>query len=146
MLSKAGAQAVKALIELAASPQQWRSTADLARAQQLPEPMLEQVLLKLRRSGLLQARRGRLGGYRLARPAQQISIGLVLGAVARQAEPLNPADASEISAADQVTSSLERHLVMAQQRALAELTVEDLYFDLRSALASRQEDGGLLLG
>ncbi|MCP9810123.1 Rrf2 family transcriptional regulator [Cyanobium sp. HWJ4-Hawea] len=146
MLSKAGAQAVKALIELAASPQQWRSTADLARAQQLPEPMLEQLLLKLRRSGLLQARRGRLGGYRLARPAQQISIGLVLGAVARQAEPLNPGDASAISAADQVTSSLERLLERAQQRALAELTVEDLYFDLRSALASRQEDGGLLLG
>lgn len=72
MLGRQAIHAIKALLELAAEPQQWRSVNDLAAAQDLPAPMLEQLLLKLRRAQLLEARRGRLGGYRLARPAAAI--------------------------------------------------------------------------
>ena len=57
MLSKQANHALKALLELAAEPERWRSTHELAIAQQLPEPMLEQLLLRLRRAGLLVARR-----------------------------------------------------------------------------------------
>jgi hypothetical protein len=45
-----------------------------------------------------------------------------------------------------VTAALERRLERARQKALAELSLEDLLFDLRSAEASRDELGGLLLG
>ena len=58
MLSKQANHALKALLELAAEPERWRSTHELAIAQQLPEPMLEQILLRLRRAGLLVSRRG----------------------------------------------------------------------------------------
>jgi Rrf2 family transcriptional regulator, iron-sulfur cluster assembly transcription factor len=61
MLSKQANHALKALLELAAEPERWRSTHALASAQQLPEPMLEQILLRLRRAGVLVARRGGLG-------------------------------------------------------------------------------------
>ena len=44
--------------------------------------MLEQLLLQLRRSGLVEARRGRYGGYRLGRPARDIPVAAVLEAVA----------------------------------------------------------------
>ena len=44
--------------------------------------MLEQLLLQLRRSGLVEARRGRYGGYRLGRPAREIPVAAVLEAVA----------------------------------------------------------------
>jgi hypothetical protein len=67
---------------LAAEPKRWQSITAIASAQGLPQPMLEQLLLQLRRSGLVEARRGRYGGYRLGRPAREIPVAAVLEAVA----------------------------------------------------------------
>ena len=149
MLSKQASYALKALLLLAAIPQEWQSTHQLATAQQLPEPMLEQLVLRLRRAGLLVARRGRSGGYRLALVPRQITVAAVLAGLGESpgdpsAALINPI--GEVSAADQVTQALVRRLERARQRALEALTLEDLLFDLRSAEASRDENGGLLLG
>ncbi|MGB5133548.1 MAG: Rrf2 family transcriptional regulator, partial [Prochlorococcaceae cyanobacterium] len=78
MISRQASHALKALLELAREPQRWRSTRELASVQQLPEPMLEQLLLRLRRGGVLVARRGRLGGYRLAHESSRITVAEVL--------------------------------------------------------------------
>jgi Rrf2 family protein len=117
-------------------------------AQQLPEPMLEQLLLRLRRAGLLVARRGRLGGYRLARAAREISLWAVLAGLddGADAETASAQQGDGPSAVDQVTAALERRLQRARQKALQDLSLEDLLFDLRSAEASRDAQGGLLLG
>ena len=81
MLRRSGVQALRAALELAAGdPRQWRSVAAIASAQDLPAPMLEQ-LLQLRRAQLVEARRGRLGGYRLRRPAREIPVAELLAAV-----------------------------------------------------------------
>jgi len=48
VLSRQAHHALKALLLLAAEPHTWRSTNQLAAAQDLPEPMLEQLLLRLR--------------------------------------------------------------------------------------------------
>ncbi len=143
MLSRQASHALKALLQLAGEPLRWQSTHQLASAQHLPEPMLEQLLLKLRRAGLLEARRGRLGGYRLARPARELPLAAVLAGLGEGAGGLPQAEAS---AADQVTAALERRLERARQQALEQLSLEDLLFDLRSAEASRDSQGGLLLG
>ena len=82
MLGRSALHAIRALLELAEAPQRWRSVPDLAAAQQLPEALLEQLMLRLRRAGLLEARRGRQGGYRLARPAAAIPLAAILAAVA----------------------------------------------------------------
>ena len=74
--------ALRALLQLAALPNQWQSITSIASAQGLPQPMLEQLLLQLRRAGLVEARRGRYGGYRLGRPAREIPVAAVLEAVA----------------------------------------------------------------
>ncbi len=153
MLSRQANHALKALLQLAGEPLRWQSTHELASEQQLPEPMLEQLLLRLRRAGLLEARRGRLGGYRLLQPAQQIAVAAVLAALG-EAQPSNSSSASasasattiEATAADRVTAALAERLERARRRALEELTLEDLLFDLRSAEASRSSDMGLLLG
>jgi Rrf2 family transcriptional regulator, iron-sulfur cluster assembly transcription factor len=144
MLSRQASHALKALLELAGEPQRWRSTQQLAAAQRLPEPMLEQLLLRLRRAGLLEARRGRHGGYRLAQPAGSISLAAVLAGLgetaARDEPPL------EDSPADQVTRALQGRLERARQQALVALSLEDLLFDLRSAEACSDSESGLLLG
>ncbi len=54
-------------------------TADkLAGAQSLPVKFLENILVDLRRGGLVRSQRGAEGGYRLARPAAEITAADVL--------------------------------------------------------------------
>lgn len=146
MLSRQASHALKALLELAGEPLRWQSTHQLAAARQLPEPMLEQLLLRLRRAGLLEARRGRLGGYRLGRPAREIALAAVLAALGDSAAPPAAECHAAPSAADQVTLALQRRLERARLQALEELSLEDLLFDLRSAEASVNSEAGLLLG
>ena len=147
MLRKSGIQALKALLELAQAPAQWRSAQELAEAQQLPAAMVEQVLLRLRRADVLEARRGRNGGYRLARPARQIVLTEVLAAAAAApAAGLAGLSEAENQPGDQVTAALEKRLARSLTQVLSQLTLEDLLFDLRSAEASLEDDGGLMLG
>ena len=53
----------------------------LARAQDIPVKFLENILLDLRRAGLVASQRGADGGYRLSRPADAITIAEVIRAV-----------------------------------------------------------------
>jgi Rrf2 family protein len=154
LLGRQVVHALKALMELAEdSPPRWRSVTDLALCQALPAPMLEQLLLRLRRSGLLEARRGRVGGYRLARGAPLISLAEVVGALERPQgaieRPQGALDRSEpdgTSAADRVAQLLERRLRAALERELGQCSLADLQYDLRSAQALLSETGGMLLG
>lgn len=50
----------------------------LAQAQQIPPKFLESILLQLRRGGVVTAQRGPEGGYRLARPADEISLAEII--------------------------------------------------------------------
>jgi Rrf2 family iron-sulfur cluster assembly transcriptional regulator len=145
--------ALKALMVLAEEPRQWRSVADLAAHQELPAALLEQHLLRLRRAGLLQARRGRAGGYRLAAAPQTINLAAVLNALRpaqppAHVEPPLPADAAnpELAAAERVAWLLESRLRRCLDQELHSCTLADLLHDLRSARALLQEGGGWLLG
>jgi Rrf2 family protein len=53
----------------------------IAERQSLSLDYLEQIFLKLRRAGLVESSRGRLGGYRLGRPAGEITVAEVMAAV-----------------------------------------------------------------
>src|ERR1041384_3343408 len=55
--------------------------ATLAAAQDIPLSFLQGILLDLRRAGLLHSHRGVDGGYALARPADDITVGDVVRAV-----------------------------------------------------------------
>ena len=72
--------ALRAAVELAAAGAP-RTVEQLAVAQDIPNKYLESILGELRRGGLLRSQRGPEGGYRLARPAAQISIADVIRAL-----------------------------------------------------------------
>lgn len=144
MLSKRAAYALKALLELAAEPESWRSTHALASAQKLPEPMLEQIMLRLRRAGLVVARRGRLGGYRLAMPGRNIQLSTVLTSL-REPSKRSSTEHEPASASDQVTRALDKKLEAARHRGMNNLTIEDMMFDLRSAETCPNGDTGIVL-
>ncbi len=73
--------AVRALLALVANAEQTVTAQELADEQELPRKFLEAILSDLRRAGLVRSQRGAEGGYRLARPAGEISVGDVLRAV-----------------------------------------------------------------
>lgn len=159
MLGRTATQALKALLELAQDPARWRSVSDLAVSQALPAPYLEQLLLRLRRAGVLEARRGRQGGYRLACAPASLPLGRVLRAVGAwpgngpakamlQLDdlPQSAGNGRPDVASDRAAALLEQRLAQAIERELECLTLEDLLFDWRSARAGLSEEGGLILG
>jgi Rrf2 family protein len=58
-----------------------RTVEQLSEVQRIPNKYLESILGELRRTGLLRSQRGPEGGYRLARPADNISIADVIRAL-----------------------------------------------------------------
>ena len=73
--------AVRALLTLAAAGEDTVTGQALSADQQLPQKFLEAILADLRRAGLVRSRRGPVGGYALARPANEIAIGDIVRAV-----------------------------------------------------------------
>jgi Rrf2 family protein len=73
--------AVRAAVELAAAGEGPTKGEKLADAQEIPLQFLEHILLELKHSGIVRARRGAKGGYWLARPADEVSIADVVRAV-----------------------------------------------------------------
>ena len=73
--------ALRAMAELGAGPAEPIASERIAAAQSIPPKFLENILLELRRGGLVASQRGAVGGYRLARPAEEITIADVIRAV-----------------------------------------------------------------
>ena len=79
-LSTKGRYAVMAMVDLAKRGGSGAALPlmEIAESQSLPLSYLEQLFMKLRRAGLVTAVRGPRGGYRLARPAAEISIAEIM--------------------------------------------------------------------
>ncbi|MFZ0379739.1 MAG: Rrf2 family transcriptional regulator [Solirubrobacteraceae bacterium] len=74
--------AVRAAIELAAGPDGKALPAErIATSQGIPLNFLENILSELRVAGLVRSQRGPEGGYRLAKPPQQVTIADIIRAV-----------------------------------------------------------------
>lgn len=66
-----------------------RSLAEISRRQDISLPYLEQLFVKLRRAGLVDAVRGPGGGYRLAKPTDQIRVADVMEAVEENVDAMH---------------------------------------------------------
>jgi Rrf2 family protein len=78
-ISVKGEYALQAIFDLALQPQaEPIKIADIARRQKIPQKFLELILANLKQGGFVESRRGAEGGYRLAKPADQITVGDVL--------------------------------------------------------------------
>jgi Rrf2 family protein len=74
--------AVRAMCELAAHRADVPLKAEqIASAQEIPLSFLENILVDLRRAGFVRSLRGQVGGYRMAKPAEAITIADVIRAV-----------------------------------------------------------------
>jgi Rrf2 family protein len=73
--------AVRAAVHLAAANGSRVKAEELSETARVPRQFLENILAELRRAGIVRAQRGSEGGYQLARPADEIHIGMVLTAI-----------------------------------------------------------------
>jgi Rrf2 family protein len=80
-LSKRGEYALRALIDFGLAQELGRpllQVSELTAKEGLPIKFLEQILMQLKAAGYLESRRGKHGGYLLARPPENISVGQVV--------------------------------------------------------------------
>ncbi len=79
-LSKRGEYGLRAMIDLASWDHESSvvQIKEIAERQQIPSKFLEQILLNLKNAGLLHSKMGVGGGYYLARPADEITLGHIV--------------------------------------------------------------------
>lgn len=93
-LSTKGKYGLRAFIDLAVWGEEGPvSLTSIAARQEISPNYLEQLMAKLKRAALVESVRGVNGGYRLARPADEISVGDVLRALEGE---LNPVECAAI--------------------------------------------------
>lgn len=70
---------LKAMIHLAETySESWTQGADIARSQHIPKKFLDSILQELKIGGLLHSKKGKGGGYFLARPPAKIALGEII--------------------------------------------------------------------
>ena len=79
MISQKAKYAMRALVMLAAADSAVPlSITDIANEQRIPKKFLEQILLELKRHGIVESRRGKVGGYLMLRKPEEVTYGEVL--------------------------------------------------------------------
>ena len=126
-LSAKGEYAITALLDLAMHDKEGlQPIQEIAARQGIPQRYLEQVLLQLKRAGLLESRRGSSGGYRLSRPADQVTVGTVLRAVEDSVGGAGAARRSVGHDSMGDLSDLWREISEAVSAVVDRLTLDDL--------------------
>ncbi|MEY2845072.1 MAG: hypothetical protein RL076_618 [Chloroflexota bacterium] len=79
-LSKRGEYGLRAMIQLANMPTDaaMMQIKQIATLEHIPVKFLEQIMLALKNAGLLHSKKGVGGGYYLAKPANQITLGKIV--------------------------------------------------------------------
>jgi|SRR5690606_11459151 len=80
-LSRKGEYALRALIDLGIAREVGRDlvqVTELAETEVIPVKFLEQIMFELRAAGYIESRRGKFGGYRLAKDPDEIRIGEIV--------------------------------------------------------------------
>jgi Rrf2 family cysteine metabolism transcriptional repressor len=100
-------------------------THEIALAQGIPERYLVQILLQLKAAGLVQSVRGSVGGYRLARRGNEVSVADVIVAIEGRGEPsrepASPAAKNLVMLLDRANSA--RWAILAGA-SIADLAIE----------------------
>ena len=81
MLSQKAKYALRALVELARAEEPQLTAGEIALRADAPRKFLEAILLELSRNRLVASRRGKFGGYTLARPPADITFAEVIRVV-----------------------------------------------------------------
>ena len=81
-ISTRGRYALRLMVELAmSSGDEYIAIKGIAARQQISEKYLEQIITLLSRAGFVKSARGAQGGYKLTKPAEEYTVGMILRAI-----------------------------------------------------------------
>lgn len=81
-ISTRGRYALRLMLDLAmAKPDEYVTIKSVAARQEISEKYLEQIITVLSRAGFVKSIRGPQGGYKLAKPAAEYTVGTILKAI-----------------------------------------------------------------
>ncbi len=123
-ISKRGEYALRALIDFGIAHELGRpmlKIGELVEKERLPVKFLEQILTQLRGAGFIETKRGKAGGYLLAKPAREIRLGEVIRLIDG---PLAPIACVSVTAYERCTCPDEAHCGLRM-----------LMLDVRNAIA-----------
>ncbi len=118
MLSMKAKYALRALIVLARHEKRMLQIKAIAREADVPHKFLEAILLELKGHGLVQSKRGVFGGYFLARPPSEISVGTLIRVIDGPLAPIRCASLTAYQKCDDCTdeATCEIRQVMLEVR------------------------------
>jgi Rrf2 family protein len=124
-ISKRGEYALRTLIDFGlakAADRPLLQASEIAAKEDFPVPFLEQILSQLKAEGYIKSRRGKHGGYLLARPLENICIGQVIRVIDG---PLAPISCVSQTAYERCTCPSQEHCGLRM-----------LMLDVRGAIAN----------
>lgn len=126
-LSTKGRYGLRAMLDLALNSEHGETVSiqSIAERQNISESYLEQLVRKLRTADLLVSVRGAGGGYQLARPASEISVGDVLRALEGSIEAVSCVSADERLSCEQADLCVTR-IVWERVNAAIENAVDGI--------------------
>jgi Rrf2 family protein len=96
VLTNKGKYGLKAMVHLAGlEPDVLAQAADIAESNSISKKFLDHILTELRRAGFVYSKKGKGGGYALARPAHEIRVGAIVRALDG---PLAPIPCASVTA------------------------------------------------
>ena len=122
MLTNKGKYGLKALVHLAGLPPgETAQSLEIARAEAIPKKFLDAILSDLRNAGLVVTRKGKLGGYRLARPPAEITAGSAIRALDGPLAPIGCASRTRYRRCDDCVdvATCSVRLLMTEVRDLS---------------------------
>jgi Rrf2 family protein len=140
MLTKKGKYGLKALIHLACRPGELSFVSDVAQANNIPKKFLDAILAELRNAGFVYSRKGKMGGYTLARAPEEIHIGHVVRVLDGPLAPIPCASKTRYQPCDDcdVATCQIRHMMLDVRNAIAAV------LDKTSLAQLRDGAGGML--
>jgi Rrf2 family protein len=146
MLTNKGKYGLKAMAHLAGlEPGKPALVADIALANRIPKKFLDAILGELRTAGFVHSKKGRGGGYVLAKPAAEIRVGEIIRALDGPLAPIACASRSYYRRCDDCED--EKHcsvrLMMLEAReAIARVLDHHSLADMRAL--SEMDDTNLM--
>lgn len=124
MLTKKGKYGLKALIHLARMKAGAPALVnDIASANNIPKKFLDAILAELRNAGLVASRKGRGGGYRLARMPEEIKVGQIIRVLDGPLAPISCASRLRYEPCedcDEITCQV-RHIMLEVRQAISDV-------------------------
>lgn len=136
MLTRKGKYGLKAMVDLAWLPVgQLAFVNDIATRNQISKKFLDAILVELRNAGFVQSRKGKEGGYRLARPPEEIKVGHVVRVLDGPLAPFPCASRTRYERCEDCDEAncQVRHMMLDVRNAIADVLDNRTLADMRDA-------------